>query len=157
MELTELPFTFRGRIFRSAMPFSSYDPEGKLIPAFTENDISLIVMLVSDEECLRVTGRNLHEAYQAKGFEIIHLPIQDFNIPELVEVREAIHSVLSYSQSGAGVAIHCHAGIGRTGMFAACLAKLGMNYPSDEAIRWVREFIPGAVEVPDQERLVRMV
>lgn len=157
MELTELPFTFPGRIFRSAMPYSSYDPEGKLIPAYKKYDVSLIVMLVSDEESFRVTGRNLLEIYQAKGFKVIHLPIQDFSVPELAEVREAIPSVLSHSQSRAGVAIHCHAGVGRTGMFAACLAKLGMKYPSEEAIRWVREFIPGAVEVPDQERLVRMV
>ena len=47
--------------------------------------------------------------------------------------------------------IHCHAGLGRTGMFAACMAKGGLDYSSEEAIQWVRESIPGAVEVRDQE------
>lgn len=155
MELTELLFPFPGRIFRSAMPYSSYDPDGKLISAYKENDVSLIVLLASDEECLRITGRYLRSVYEKEGFEIIYLPIPDFSIPELAELRAAVQEVVSHSESGNGAAIHCHAGLGRTGMFAACLAKLGLDYSSEEAIQWVRESIPGAVEVRDQELLVR--
>jgi hypothetical protein len=40
-------------------------------------------------------------------------------------------------------------------MFAAGLAKMGMDLSSDEAIRWIRKSIPGAIEVPEQEQLVR--
>lgn len=155
MELTELPFPFPGRIFRSAMPYSSYDPDGDLIAAYKNRAVSLIVLLASDEECLRISGRDLRSTYENDGFEILYLPIQDFSTPELVDIKAAVQEVISHSESGKGAAIHCHAGIGRTGMFAACLAKLGLDYSSEEAIQWVRESIPGAVEVRDQEILVR--
>jgi hypothetical protein len=32
-----------------------------------------------------------------------------------------------------------------------------MGYSSEEAIRWVREYIPGAIEVPEQVQLVREI
>ena len=53
--------------------------------------------------------------------------------------------------------VHCLAGVGRTGMFLASLAKLGMGYSSEDAVRWVREYIPGAIEIPEQEQLVKLV
>ena len=155
MELTELPFPFPGQIYRSAMPYSAYDPDGELIPAYKKNDISLIVILSSDEEIERLTGRDLRSIYKLEGFEILYFPIPDFSTPEAGEFRSVVEQVLTRSKSGKGTAIHCHAGLGRTGMFVACLAKLGLDYSSDEAIHWVRNIISGAVEVPDQEQLVR--
>jgi protein-tyrosine phosphatase len=155
MELTELPFPFTGRIYRSAMPYSSYDPDGELISAYKRNDVSLIVILSSDEEIERITGRDLQSTYELEGFEILYFPIPDFGIPTMDEFRVVVKQVITHSKSGEGSAIHCHAGLGRTGMFVACMAKLGMDYSSDEAIHWVRKLIPGAVEVPDQEQLVR--
>lgn len=155
MELTELPFAYPGKIFRSAMPYSTYDPNGELISEFKNREISTIVMLASDEESLRITGRDLHEIYEREGFEILYLPIPDFGTPDMPVLREAVKKTLANSQSGSGIVVHCHAGLGRTGMFAACLAKQGLGYSSEEAIGWVREYIPGAVEVPEQEMIIR--
>jgi protein-tyrosine phosphatase len=155
MELTELPFAHPGAVFRSAMPYSSYDPDGELISAYNNQEISAIIMLASDEESQRITGHDLRAIYESNGFEILYLPIPDFGTPDLAELKEAVEKALSYSQSGKGIVIHCHAGLGRTGLFAACLAKQGLALSSEEAINWVREFIPGAVEVPKQEMIIR--
>lgn len=155
MELTELPYTFTGKVYCSAMPFSTYDPDGRLIQAYKNEDVSLIVLLANYEECRRITGRDLRSTYVEEGFEVQYLPIPDFSIPEEEELREAIEKVLDHARSGGGVAIHCHAGVGRTGMFAAGLAKLGLDCSSEDAINLVRESIPGAIEVPEQEYLVR--
>jgi len=157
MELTELPFTFPGKIFRSAMPYSTYDPDGNLMPAYKNNNISMVVMLASEDESIRASGRNLLDLYRAEGIEVIYLPIEDFGVPEISEVQEAIPFVISHLRKGGAVVVHCHAGVGRTGLFLACLAKLGMGYSSEDAVRWVREYIPGAIEVPSQEQIVRMV
>ena len=157
MEFTRLPFDFSGDIFRSAMPFSSYDPEGELIHSYMSNEISTVVMLAGEDETMKITGHNLIEEYKAQGINVISLPITDFGVPEVPAVRDTISQVLSISQKGRNIAIHCHAGVGRTGMFMACLAKIGMGLSPEDSIRWVREYIPGAIEVPEQEKLVRMV
>jgi protein-tyrosine phosphatase len=157
MEFTELPFDFPGQIFRSAMPYSIYDPHGELIQAFEEHHVSKMVVLADEDECRRRTGRDLLQIYRDKGFEVIHLPIRDFSVPRLEDVRETITKVIFQAESGSSVAVHCQAGIGRTGMFLAALAKVGKDYSSEQAIRWVRKYIPGAIEVPSQELFVREI
>ena len=155
MELTELPFADSGSVYRSAMPYSSYDPDGELISAYKNREISTIIMLTSDEESLRITGQALRALYEAEGFDILYLPIPDFGVPGLGTLREGVQMALTHSKSGHGIVIHCHAGLGRTGLFAACLAKQGLDLSSEEAIKWVRDLIPGAVEVTEQEMIIR--
>jgi len=157
MDFTQLPFESPGKIFRSAMPYSSYDPDGNLIATYQVNKVSMITMLAGEQEARHITGRNLVEEYFQQGFEVLNFPIIDFGVPDLDELREVISKLLSYTQSGGNVAVHCHAGIGRTGMLLACLAKIGMGYAAEESIQWVRSYIPGAVEMKVQEDLVRMV
>lgn len=157
MEFTHLAFDFPGKIYRSAMPFSSYDPDGQLIPAYQNKEISVVVMLTGYEESMKVTGRNLKKEYKAQDFEVICLPISDFGVPKVAAMREAVTQVCAFSQKGRNIAVHCHAGVGRTGMFMACLAKIGMGLPPEDSIRWVRGFIPGAIEVFEQEEMVRNV
>lgn len=155
MEMTELPFTTPGKLYRSAMPYSSYDPECELLSEYKKRDISMVIMLSNDEENLRITGKDLRSIYRNEGFEVLYLPIADFGTPEVADLRMAVNKSLDYSQSGKGIVIHCHAGLGRTGVFAACMAKEGLHLSSEEAINWVRELIPGAVEVPEQELIIR--
>ena len=38
------------------------------------------------------------------------------------------------------------------GMFAACLAREALGLSGDEALAWIRELVPGAVETRGQER-----
>ncbi|MDD3847072.1 MAG: hypothetical protein PHC90_12030 [Syntrophorhabdaceae bacterium] len=41
--MTELPFGLKGKIFRSAMPFGTYDPEGVALDEYMKNAISVVV------------------------------------------------------------------------------------------------------------------
>ena len=152
--LTELPFDLPGRVFRSPMPYSRMDPWGEIYPEYQAASVSVVVLLVSDEESLAETGRNLRQHYQQHGMQVIHLPILDFSVPELAELQAAVFAAEAQLRQGRNLAVHCYAGIGRTGLFLACLARQVMGLSAPEAMDWVRCYIRGAVEVEAQKRLV---
>src|SRR5262249_20015430 len=125
MSLTELPFGFPGLVFRSPMPFGPYDLHGEVYDRFCEEQIAVIVLLASDEECLHKTGCNLRALYLKEGLQVLYLPIPDFGVPTRDDLEQAVQHTIAYAQAGHHIVIHCSAGIGRTGLFAAYLAKRG--------------------------------
>ena len=154
MSLTELPFGLPGRIFRSPMPFGPYDRHGEVYDQFCEEQIAVIVLLASDEECLHRTGCNLRTLYLKEGFQVLYLPMPDFSVPAKDDLEQAVQHTIAYAQAGHNIVIHCSAGIGRTGLFTAYLARRVFGLSGAEALQWVRRFMPRAVETPEQQRLV---
>ena len=154
MPLTELPFGFPGRIFWSPMPFGPYDLHGEAYDRFCEVQIAVIVLLASDEECLDKTGRDLRALYLEEGFQVLYLPIPDFSVPTKDDLEQAVQDTIAHAQAGHHIVVHCSAGIGRTGLFAAYLAKRCLGLTGAEALQWVQRYIPRAVEIPEQQRLV---
>jgi protein-tyrosine phosphatase len=154
MPLTELPFGFLGRVYRSPMPFGPYDPRGTVYDQLYAEHIGVIVLLTSDAECLYKAGRNLRALYLQDGFQVLYLPTPDFGVPSIADLEQAVHQTMDYAQEGHHIVIHCSAGIGRTGLFMAWLAKRHWGLSGEEAIHWVRRFIPSAVETPEQQQFV---
>jgi protein-tyrosine phosphatase len=136
------------------MPFGLYDLHSEVYDRFREEHIAVIVLLASDEECLHKAGRNLREFYCQEGFEVLYLPIPDFGVPTPEDLQQAVQRTITYAQAGQHIAIHCSAGIGRTGLFMAYLAKRCLGLSGHEALTWVRHYIPYAVETPKQQQLV---
>lgn len=151
---TELPYGLPGRLFRSRMPFSHFDPEGTLMKKFEENDISVAVLLVENGEWFDRTGKDLPAIYAQAGIKVIHLPALDYNVPSRNELESAMLQVIEHAESGKNVVMHCYAGIGRTGVFAACLAKKVLGLSGADAIDWVRSHVPGALETSGQRAFV---
>ena len=152
--LTELPFSFPGKIFRSPMPFSSYD-QVEVWQSYIDQDIDLVVVLTEKQEYLVYAMRDLPAYYRSNGLDVLHLPVPDFGVPsDPAEWENGITAVSNSANEGKNVVVHCLAGLGRTGIFMACLAKTTLGLSGDQAIRWVRESIPGALENYNQEEFV---
>lgn len=152
--LIELQFGLPGPIYRSPMPFGPYDPQGEMLNHYREQGVDTILVLVEEEEALAKTQRNLLALYTNLGFEVLQYPIPDFSIPAVGLIDEAIATCIQRAQTGHSVVVHCNAGIGRTGLVMACLAKRILGLDGGQAVEWVRQFIPHAVETPDQARFV---
>lgn len=155
VELTTLPYDLAGKVYRSPMPFSPvFDPAHKVLNAYIKAGIDTVVMLTPDEEVEAITQRNLRHVYQQMGYEVIYTPVPDFSIPEPGQFEVTIAQTLAAAKVGKTIAIHCHAGLGRSGIFAACLAKVVFDIPGEEAFVWVRKYIPEAVETREQYQFV---
>lgn len=109
-----------------------------------------LVTLMSDTELQENGVGELGVAARQYGLEWYQLPIEDDQAPDqtfearLGEIRHQLDDLLA---SNKALAIHCKGGSGRTGLFAArLLIESGM--PRREAIAWVQEFRPRAIQKP---------
>ena len=137
------------------MPFSTYDRLGNAWMHYRENGVDIVVLLTEPHEYLVHAQRDLPAFYRAEGLEVIHYPIEDFSVPKDKDgLEDAIRKVIQKAQAGVNIAVHCMGGLGRTGFFLACLAKRHFGFGGRESIRWIRQFIPDALENNEQEAYV---
>jgi atypical dual specificity phosphatase len=87
------------------------------------------------------------------GLDARHFPIPDMGVPATGSAARVCRDVSRLLQSGSAVAVHCHAGLGRTGLLlAAVLVWEGAS--AEEAIVRVREQRSGYLQNRAQELFV---
>jgi atypical dual specificity phosphatase len=87
--------------------------------------------------------------YESAGFAYLCLPISDGGAPTFEQADEFVRFVRSHRAAGRPVAVHCEAGLGRTGtLLAAYLIAEGES--ASKAIERVRTVERSAVETQRQ-------
>jgi atypical dual specificity phosphatase len=86
---------------------------------------------------------------------VFHEPVEDMEAPTQDQLGRCVSAILRANEKGMGVAVHCEAGMGRTGtVLAAYFVAKGMT--AAEAIARVRLLRPGSVETDEQVEAVEL-
>lgn len=115
---------------------------------------STLVVLLEEEEMVRIGLAGLRKRASAAGLEVLWFPIPDGTAPSDVEATaRLVDRILERLASGRTVVVHCHGGIGRSGtIVAACLVASGVD-PA-RALEVVRDERAAAATAPGQEEFV---
>jgi len=93
------------------------------------------------------------EMLRKVGILTEHIPVVDFTAPTLKQVEQALAMIHFYLDRNMPIAVHCIAGLGRTGTILACYL-VGEGISADEAITAIRRWRPGSIETLDQEAVI---
>ncbi|AET38454.1 phosphoprotein phosphatase CDC14 Ecym_2755 [Eremothecium cymbalariae DBVPG len=117
-------------------------PFRRVLEFFKENNVQLVVRL------------NSH-LYRAKHFEDIgikHLDMifEDGTCPDLSIVKNFVGSAETIVNQGGRIAVHCKAGLGRTGCLIGAHLIYTYGFTANECIGFLRFIRPGMVVGPQQ-------
>lgn len=150
----QIPLHAEGELYVSPMPFGPYDTNNALLEIYKKNRIEFVVVLVTDDELKRKAKQDLLNLYRKNAIEIIRLPVADYTSPDLYQMTKVVDQVSGYLHAGAHVAVHCNAGVGRTGVVACCIVRDIMKMSAQEAIAYVKQYMQTNM-TDEQMRLVQ--
>jgi atypical dual specificity phosphatase len=106
-----------------------------------EQGIQLLVSLTED----RLRRDWVNEA----GLLVLHEPMEDMQAPSQEQLERCISALQRAEQQQMPTAVHCGAGLGRTGTVLACYL-VAQGQTAQNAIARIRRLRPGSIETEDQ-------
>jgi atypical dual specificity phosphatase len=91
----------------------------------------------------------------AAGLLVFHEPLEDMEAPSQEQLDRAVSAIEKATQHNMPVAVHCGAGMGRTGVVLAAYF-VAHGSPASAAIARVRKLRPGSIETREQEEAVQL-
>ena len=159
IELSNINKNWFGRLILSSCPTINRNAE----PSFLENllieykrkRVKLVITLLDSDEIADLGIISFSTLLMDSGFHWIHCPIRDRSTcSDQKRIRTLLEDIKEVLKSDKSVLIHCHAGLGRTGLLAATFL-VSMGLTADSAIKTIRETRPGSIETTEQERFVK--
>jgi atypical dual specificity phosphatase len=87
------------------------------------------------------------------GLLVYHVPMVDMEAPSVEQLDQCVSVIKRAKEQGMGVAVHCGAGLGRTGVvLAAYFVDGGLS--AQNAISRVRRLRPGSIETEEQAEVI---
>lgn len=121
------------------------EPFRKVLNYFIKNDVKLVVRLNS----------HLYDAneFTKRGIQHIDMIFDDGTCPTLEYVQKFIGAAECIINKGGKIAVHCKAGLGRTGCLIGAHLIYTHGFTANECIGYMRMIRPGMVVGPQQHWL----
>lgn len=138
------PYLDPRRITAGGGPLAAYPDE---LPVWWADGIRAVVCMV---EAPQAAG-----FYQTAGFAYHFMPVPDGAAPKVDQFQKFLGFVMRHRAMKMPVAVHCEAGMGRTGTAIAGYLIMTEKLTPEEAVERVRLVRPGAVESLEQMKFLQ--
>ncbi|KAM8972160.1 protein tyrosine phosphatase domain-containing protein 1-like [Pelodytes ibericus] len=91
--------------------------------------------------------------FMDSGISFYNFSLPDFGVVPVPRVLDAV-KVIAFALREGKVAVHCHAGLGRTGVLIACYLIFACRARAADVIQFVRLRRPGSIQTGSQVSLV---
>ncbi len=149
-----IPVRTHGRLWVSPMPYGAYDKGNHLLARYRQHGIQHVFILVSDAEIKVKTGRDLKAIYKKAGISFTQYPFLDMQAPNLPMLQEMVKTAVMLLEDH-DVAIHCHAGVGRTSIGACCVVQAVEGMSPAESITYVKQHMEVNMTSEQQSLVLR--
>lgn len=133
-----LPLHWGGRLYVSPMPYGPYDRGNRLFKFYRRKGIDDVLMLVTDQELKKKASRDIIKLYEKAGIRVHRCPFKDLTAPVHDDISAIMPEVLA-ALGSRRLAIHCNAGVGRTGILTGCIVAVAFGCSGQQAIAYIRE------------------
>lgn len=121
---------------------------------FSSIKITAVVSHLEKSEELKLGLSREQALLQTAGIEFVTYPIKDMHLPDKAAYTLFIDSLYRRLEKGDNLAVHCRAGIGRTGMTSSCLL-IRAGFESRDAIEAVAS--ARGVSIPDTQEQIDFI
>ncbi|XP_030633339.1 protein tyrosine phosphatase domain-containing protein 1 [Chanos chanos] len=94
------------------------------------------------------------EVFMEAGIYFYNFGWKDYGVASLTTILDMV-KVMSFAVQEGKMAVHCHAGLGRTGVLIACYLVFTSRMSADQAILFVRAKRPNSIQTRGQLLCVR--
>jgi atypical dual specificity phosphatase len=112
-----------------------------------EHGIEVLLSLTED--------RPRRDWIEEAGLLVYHEPLEDMEPPTQDQLDRAVSAIVRANERKMGVAVHCGAGLGRTGVVLAAYFVAG-GLSAANAIARIRRLRPGSIETDEQAAAVEL-
>ncbi|WP_299845308.1 protein-tyrosine phosphatase family protein [uncultured Jannaschia sp.] len=135
---------YPGQLFIMPKPSGEWLEED--IQYYRSMGVDLIVSMLEHDEAIELLLNHEQIICFANGLNFVHLPTPDRGLPEKKEFMELISLIRKRLGRNEGIAVHCRAGIGRSGILVCSVLAgfVGSVTKSIEIVSAAR-----GVQVPD--------
>ncbi|WP_407067049.1 MULTISPECIES: protein-tyrosine phosphatase family protein [Falsihalocynthiibacter] len=131
---------------RGAFFIMPHPAESAAFSVLAKRGVQSIVSLLEAIEADKLGLAREAEQCTAEGIEFRNMPIADFALPDGKQFADILRLICTDLEAGKSVAVHCRAGIGRSGM-VACGVLMRFGATAQEALVQVSK--ARGVDVPD--------
>ncbi|NWI14720.1 PTPC1 protein, partial [Crypturellus soui] len=96
----------------------------------------------------------LPETFMEAGIYFYNFGWKDYGVASLTTILDMV-KVMAFALQEGRVAVHCHAGLGRTGVLIACYLVFATRMTADQAILFVRAKRPNSIQTRGQLLCIR--